>query len=130
MAWKAFIERVTKEEKDLVVIVTYTDNVKQKFQADYHFQRSDRNALYSLIKTKLAELNSIDTAGDDIPQGEFTPDPDPQPTPKQIFSVELAKLRSFKRLVDDRVIEQDNADYAIQLAAVQALFKIEYIDVI
>lgn len=129
MAWEAFIERVTKEEKDLVVIVTYTDNVKEKFQKDYHFQRSDKNALYSIIKSNLDSLSSIDTADDDIPLGLFVPDPPTPPTEKQLFVVELSRLRSLGRAVNDKVIDPDNADYVAQLDKVKNLFKTEFSDV-
>jgi hypothetical protein len=134
MAWDCYIDRVEKEDKGIAIICTFTNNVDQKFQQDFHFTSGTKDAVFRSIEIKLADLNTVSTLPTDIPLGLFTPPPPPDPTPDQLaraaFATDLLTLERMYHALSMNVISTAYPPYiALQEDIMQRFSKHpEYID--
>lgn len=130
--WKANIDKVAVEERDVVVIVTFfDDSAPGKFQKDFHFSSGSKESVYSVIRSQLDGLNAAKSLPADILLGPFNATLNPPP-PDQIareaFAKELRILRSYFDAISLNVLSIDDPAYLIQLTKVKQLFIADYLD--
>lgn len=130
--WKANIDKVAAEEKDIVVIVTFFDQgFSGKFQKDFHFSSGSKEDVYSVIRNQLDGLNAAKNLPADIVLGPFDASisaPTPQQLAKEAFLKELRILRSYFDAIALNVLDINDPAYLIQITKVKQLFIAEYLD--
>lgn len=99
--WKANIDKVAAEEKDVVVVVTFfEDSGKGKFQQDFHFSSGSKEVVLGAIQTRLNSLNTIQSLPADVPLGPFAVSTPTAPTPEEQARLDyIAGLRLFRQMV-------------------------------
>lgn len=132
MAWDAFIDRIEKEEKGIVVIATFTDNVSQKFQQDFHFSSGTKESVLATVISKLNGLNSVNTLPSDIPLGKITIPSSPEPTSEEIarskYLQDLSRYRQMSRAIELGIKNDTDSDFTDLAVTLKANFLDGYLD--